>query len=38
MEAGMMGKGNEIFVFEMGESVRIVDLDLLVKVHVSSLA
>ena len=26
MEAGMMGKGNEIFVFEMGEPVRIVDL------------
>ncbi|WP_455962150.1 polysaccharide biosynthesis protein [Bacteroides bouchesdurhonensis] len=26
MEAGMMGEGNEIFVFEMGEPVRIVDL------------
>ena len=26
MEAGMMGEGNEIFVFEMGEPVKIVDL------------
>lgn len=26
MEAGMMGQGNEIFVFEMGEPVKIVDL------------
>lgn len=26
MEAGMMGKGNEIFVFEMGKAVKIVDL------------
>lgn len=26
MEAGTMGKGNEIFVFEMGEPVKIVDL------------
>ena len=26
MEAGIMGEGNEIFVFEMGEPVRIVDL------------
>lgn len=26
MEAGMMGEGNEIFVFEMGEPVKIVNL------------
>ena len=26
MEAGMMGEGNEIFVFEMGEPVKIVDM------------
>jgi len=26
LEAGMMGKGGEIFIFDMGESVRIVDL------------
>lgn len=26
MEAGMMGQGNEIFVFEMGEPVKIVNL------------
>ena len=26
LEAGTMGKGNEIFVFEMGKPVKIVDL------------
>ncbi len=26
MEAATMGKGNEIFVFEMGQAVKIVDL------------
>lgn len=26
MEAGVMGKGGEIFIFDMGESVKIVDL------------
>jgi len=26
MEAGAMGKGGEIFIFDMGESIRIVDL------------
>lgn len=26
MEAGMMGKGGEIYIFDMGESVKIVDL------------
>ena len=26
LEAGMMGQGKEIFVFDMGESVRIYDL------------
>ncbi len=26
LEAGVMGKGNEIFIFDMGESVRIKDL------------
>ena len=26
MEAGVMGKGGEIFIFDMGESVKIIDL------------
>jgi FlaA1/EpsC-like NDP-sugar epimerase len=26
LEAGMMGKGGEIFIFDMGKSVKIIDL------------
>ena len=26
LEAGSMGKGGEIFIFEMGESIKIIDL------------
>jgi FlaA1/EpsC-like NDP-sugar epimerase len=36
LEAGFMGKGGEIFVFDMGESIRIIDLAVKM-IHLSGL-
>jgi len=38
LEAGTMGKGGEIFIFDMGKSMKIVDLaQKMIKLSASSL-